>query len=58
MDAQPWKQPASNEGTDNSDNQIANETKTGSEYELSSQPASDYADDYYNQNTFARDVHR
>jgi hypothetical protein len=40
-------------GTDNSDNQITYEIKTGSAYELASQPACNYADDYYDQKTFA-----
>ena len=53
MDAQPWKQPASNEGTDNSNKQVTNETKTGSAYKLASQPACNYADDYDDQKTFA-----
>jgi hypothetical protein len=53
MDVQPWKQPASNERTDNSDNQITNEPKTGSAYKLAGQPARNYADDYYDQKTFA-----
>jgi hypothetical protein len=58
MDAQSWEHPSPNEGTDNSDKQIANETKTGPSYELASQPACDYADDYCDQKTFARHVHR
>jgi hypothetical protein len=49
MNAQPGQQPASYEGAQNADNEIANDPKTGPSHDLSCQPARDETDKQYNQ---------
>jgi hypothetical protein len=39
IDTEPRQQPSPNEGTDNADDEITNESKTGPAHDLTSQPA-------------------
>jgi hypothetical protein len=49
MDTNSRQQPVANECADNTDYEIANESESGSSYDLSSQPAGNKTDHNYDQ---------
>jgi len=52
MDAELRQQPAADECTDNSNNEIAGDTEPGALHDLPSQPPGNEAHQQYNQKTF------
>jgi hypothetical protein len=50
-------QPAADEGADNANNNIADETEAAALYDLSRQPTRDQADQKYDEKTFTRHMH-
>jgi hypothetical protein len=57
MDAQLGQQPTSYECTQNADNEITGDPKTGPSHQLTRQPAGDETDKQNNQQTFTRHIH-
>ena len=57
MEAELWKKPTANEGTCNSDEEIADDSEPGALYDLTRQPSGDETDKQYDQETFTRHVH-
>jgi hypothetical protein len=57
MDPEVGQQPASEKGTQNSDEDVADESEAGPLDDLASEPAGNEADKQYDQQAFARHVH-
>jgi hypothetical protein len=57
VEAELRKEPAANEGTRDSDKEVADNPKSGALHNLAGQPSGDEADQQYDQETFARHVH-
>ena len=57
MDAELRKQPAADEGADDSNEEIADDPEPGALHDLAGQPARNEADHQYDQETFTRHVH-
>jgi hypothetical protein len=56
MNAELRKQPTADKGTDNSNDEIADDSKPGASHDLAGQPSGNEADQQYDQETFARHV--
>src|ERR1700681_999866 len=54
VDAQPGKQPAADEGADNSDADIGDDAETGATHDLSGKPAGDETHQQDDEKTFPR----
>jgi hypothetical protein len=57
MDAELGQQPASDKGTQDSDDKVADESEAGPLHDLAGEPAGNEADKQYDQQAFARHVH-
>jgi hypothetical protein len=57
MDAELGEQPATDEGTNNSNDQITDQTKAGPSHDLAGQPSRDDSNQQDDEKTFARHVH-
>jgi hypothetical protein len=57
MDVQSRQQPITNEGADNSDDQVADEPEAPAPHNLTSQPPCNNADDDYDEETLVRKMH-
>ena len=57
MDTQPRQQPVPNEGTDNTDDEVTNKSKTSPVHDLTGQPAGNQANEQNHKKTFTRHVH-
>jgi hypothetical protein len=57
MDPELWQQPASNKGTQDSDDKVADESEAGPLHDLAGEPAGNEANKQYDQQAFARHVH-
>jgi hypothetical protein len=56
MDTEPRQQPVPNQGTDNTDDEVADHAKPGPTHDLTRQPAGDHADQQDHKKTFTRHV--
>ena len=57
MDAELGQQPTSDEGTDDSDDEIADDPEPGALHDLAGEPTGNQADQQYDEKAFARHVH-
>jgi hypothetical protein len=57
MDAELRQQPASNKGTQNSDNKVADQSEAGPLHDLAGEPTGDKANKQDDQQAFTRHVH-
>jgi hypothetical protein len=52
-----WKEPTANEGTDNSYEQVADDSEPSTLHDLPGQPSGNETDQQYDQETFTRHIH-
>jgi hypothetical protein len=57
MDAELRKQPTTDEGADDSDDEIADDPKPSASHDLAGQPSGDEPDNQDDQQTLSRHVH-
>jgi hypothetical protein len=57
MDPELRQQPASEKGTQNSDDKVADQSEAGPLHDLAGEPAGNDADKQYDQQAFARHMH-
>jgi hypothetical protein len=57
MDAELGQQPTAYKGTQDTDDQIADDPESGPAYDLTGQPAGDESHEQYDQEAFARHIH-
>jgi hypothetical protein len=57
MDAELGQQPASNKGTQDSNDKVADDSESGPLHDLPGEPAGNEANKQYDQQAFARHVH-
>src|SRR5437764_4322303 len=57
MDSEPWQQPIADKGTDDPDQEVAEDSEPGPPNDLAGQPARNDADEQDDQQTLVRQVH-